>query len=271
MQGESASAGELGILRAALPLIEPYPLGVRAIERVIPGTAFFPGGDGLWKEEGPVPFPFGGVMVVGHNFDTVKGYSVSLKKGKENMHGPTWGRTLMLLQASGIDPRACFFTNFFMGLIAGDKATGTFPGQKEVDFVRRCQQYFLLQTTLMNPRMIITLGLHVPALIAPLSPDLTAWNGLRTIADLDRDPFVVSARFGAEAIPATVVGLLHPSLAGSNLRHRVGYDIYEDRVEHVILGDAVSGMLRQEDRPRPQWANPRFDLHWEGPKPKVRE
>jgi hypothetical protein len=45
----------------------PYPPGVVPVTQRIPGTAFFPGGYGLWSGEQDnevvSPFPFKGIMV----------------------------------------------------------------------------------------------------------------------------------------------------------------------------------------------------------------
>lgn len=252
----------LDSLRAALPLVEPYPEGVLPIPEFIPGTAFFPGGDGVWKEEGPVPFPVDGVMVVGHNFDSVKGYKDSHKKGKENLNGSTWGRTRLLLSRSGIDPKGCFFTNFYMGLIDGDKAMGPFPGRTDKEFVRRCQQFFLLQVALLQPRLIIVYGLQVPPLLAPLSPQLEKWKNLKSVADLDRVGVVGHVQFGSGHTYATVVGLIHPSMAASNLRFRENFDQLQGHVEENILMSVVSSVLSDKSRPKPTWATP--FMHWEG-------
>jgi hypothetical protein len=39
-------------LRSKLWMVEPYPKGMKAIPQPIAGTAFFPGGTGIWKEVG---------------------------------------------------------------------------------------------------------------------------------------------------------------------------------------------------------------------------
>ena len=61
-----------------------YPAGVVAVPQPIPGTAFFPGGYGLWRPDAsePLPpFPKRGVMVLGHDFDSQSGYRESLARG----------------------------------------------------------------------------------------------------------------------------------------------------------------------------------------------
>jgi hypothetical protein len=63
-----------------------YPDHVLQIPGRINGTGFFPGGSGLYLEERNrdlVEFPFGGVMILGHNFDSESGFKKSLKRGRK--------------------------------------------------------------------------------------------------------------------------------------------------------------------------------------------
>ena len=60
-----------------LPLLKPYPAGMAPVLTRIEGTAFFPGGWGLWDTSPNVPLPpmpVGGIMVVGQDYHTVSGY-----------------------------------------------------------------------------------------------------------------------------------------------------------------------------------------------------
>jgi hypothetical protein len=65
------------------------------VDRLIEGTAFFPGGTGLWRGDrygGPIPefFPERPVMFLGHNFDSKK-HTVKHCKIREklaNLFGP---------------------------------------------------------------------------------------------------------------------------------------------------------------------------------------
>ena len=229
-------------LRSAMAKLEPYPDGVLPIPEIIPGTAFFPGGDGLWKQDRVGSIKENGVMILGHNFDSEKGYERSRRNRTENINGPTWSRTLHLLKAVHIDPQHCFFTNLYMGLIVGNRSRGRFPGEVDRDFVRRCQELFLSQVALLKPAMIITLGLPVPRLIAPLAKELKAWEELSSIKDLNASPFFTGVKFSDQLAPCTVVGVIHPCYAERNIRHRV-YDGYTGPdVEELILRDAVAAM-----------------------------
>ena len=65
-------------LWSGLSAVEPYPDKVVAVPKQIPGTSFFPGGSGLWRESTDrIPqFPVGGVMVLGQDFDTYAGVTI---------------------------------------------------------------------------------------------------------------------------------------------------------------------------------------------------
>ena len=102
-----------------------YPTHVLQIPRLINGTAFFPGGSGLYLKERDrniVEFPFGGVMVLGHNFDSESGFRKSIERGEEILTTGTWGPILALLQEASIPVGQCFFTNAFMGLCEEDNS-----------------------------------------------------------------------------------------------------------------------------------------------------
>src|SRR5690242_16233098 len=84
-----------------------YPNGVKRIPKPIVGTAFFPGGYGLWNPKGqrPLPdFPVGGVMVLGHDFHSEAGYLESLRRGFESKTQPTWAALIKLLARAQIQP-----------------------------------------------------------------------------------------------------------------------------------------------------------------------
>ena len=54
-----------------------------------------------------------------------------------------------------------------MGLRAGSTNTVRFPGAKDEGFVERCRSFLAEQIRAQRPRVILTLGSHVPAFIAP--------------------------------------------------------------------------------------------------------
>lgn len=205
----------------ALPANEEHPDGVLPVPTAIQGTAFFPGGHGLWMEDGEPTFPVGGIMVLGHDFHSVTEYVRSRERGKEDLNAPTWRNLRRLLVEAEVLPQQCFFTNFFMGLRDGEVTTGPFPGRKKPDFVKRCSDFFLHQLSIQRPRALVVLGSEVPSLIAPLAPQLKPWRNAR-LSDIDRAGAtrIEGVEFAADLPPCTVVSLVHPSLRLVNLKNR---------------------------------------------------
>ncbi len=217
------------------------------------GTAFFPGGMGLWHTSSagvPPPMPVGGVMVLGHDFYSEAGYRRFLANRGESTKGPTWRNLLALLDRVAVGPEQCFFTNAYMGLRAGSQNTGRFPGARDHGFVERCRMFLGAQIRAQKPRLIITLGSHVPAVLAPLSEDLAPWRGRASLKALDATgyPLIPSARFpSTPGLRATVAALVHPSIRWASVLGRRYGDLKGDAAEVAILRDAIrsSGMAER--------------------------
>src|SRR5690242_6997137 len=135
MPSERTSAEVIDeLLRAMRETVTEYHPDVERtsedIEGLIQGTACFPGGAGVWSggmNGGPLPefFPEHPVMFVGHNFDSWRGYALSLERRGE-LDGDFWTRLLRMLEAASLKPESCFFTNVLMGLKPG-RAEGPMP------------------------------------------------------------------------------------------------------------------------------------------------
>ena len=224
-----------------------YPDGVVCVPTPIPGRAFFPGGFGLWNAApgSPLPdFPVAGVMVLGHDFHSEKGYRDSLAGGCESLSQPTWRNLCALLDAAEIPHHRCFFTNFFMGLRAGRATTGKFPAAGNADFVAHCRAFFLKQFRAQRPSLVLTLGIHTPHAIAALAPRLRGWAvspGLKRLDDAG--PVQHAVEFdGAPGIATTVVALTHPSLRPASVRHRRYKGQVGNQAELAMLHDAQTAI-----------------------------
>lgn len=126
----------------------------------IDGTAFFPGGVGLWRGrepfgELPTHFPQSPVMLIGHNFDSVAGYEKSLKRGIERLGSPTWRYLLAYLEEARVPPDDCFFTNALMGL-QPVSARGKFAVSDE--FREESRRFLEWQIAFIVPRLVVVLG-----------------------------------------------------------------------------------------------------------------
>jgi len=223
---------------------EGYPPGVVPVPTPIPGLAFFPGGYGLWGSaaDRPLPpLPENGVMVLGHDFHSETGYAKSRQLGGEPETMPTWRNMLDLLKEVGISPENCFFTNIYMGLRAGSATTGVFPGATNTEYVKHCKQFFIDQLRMQRPKLILTLGIHVPPIIGSLSPQLTTWsqgNGLRHLDEAG--PVQTKVKFeGIDDYATTVVALIHPCLRHASLRHRSYLGEVKHAAEIRMIRDAI--------------------------------
>ncbi|HWH08124.1 MAG TPA: hypothetical protein VNX21_02925 [Candidatus Thermoplasmatota archaeon] len=229
-------------LFARVAACAPWPRGVRAVPEQVRGPGFFPAASGLYATPGaPLPpFPFGGVMVLGHNVDNVTGYAATRERGGEDLDGPTWRNLVALLRRAGISPESCFFTNFFMGLMESESAVGAFPGRADAAFVERCRRFFLEQVAFQEPRAVLVLGREVPPLLAPLSPDLAPWRAARTLGDVDAaGAALLTTRFAGRESPVPFAVLTHPSLRAANVRRRCFEDAEGDAAEMRLLARCV--------------------------------
>lgn len=225
---------------------ESYPNGVVRISRRITGTAFFPGGFGLWNtqpDEPLPPMPVGGVMVVGHNFDSEAGFEHSFIHAGENLKGPTWKNLLAFLKQVEIFPERCFFTNAYVGLQPGDHAIGPFPGKQDPEFVCWCQNFLLEQIKLMQPQLILSLGAYVPPFLAPLSSELRrVWSGVKRLTTLDEQEaaLVYPSTFEGVLRPTAVVALTHPAYRPVNVKYRRYRNLKGEAAEQALVKDALT-------------------------------
>ncbi|MEO7000431.1 MAG: hypothetical protein ABI068_01325 [Ktedonobacterales bacterium] len=223
-----------------------FPEGVVKPTGRIGGTAFFPGGAGLFDatlSEPLPPMPVGGILVIGYNFDSEAGFMRSLERSTENLNGPTWRPLLVLLDRVGIDKHVCFFTNAYMGLKAGRVATGEFPGARDADFVQRCRAFMLEQLRVTQPRLILSLGTHVPAFLAPLSPALNpTWSNVTSLLQLDTQnaALVPHVQFPSVTHDVTVAAITHPSRRHINVTRRLYKGHQGDDAEALLLRDALA-------------------------------
>ena len=240
------------LLHEAMSEIVPPEIYLRGVIPIptpkIAGTAFFPGGSGLYLEgdgQSKVEFPLHGAMVLGHNFDSEAGFGESVNRGKEKLSTGTWGRLLKLLAGAEVPVARCFFTNAFMGLCEGDDSFD-YSGRAHGAFRTACSAFLRAQIEFQRPRLILTLGCHVPPILAELSHELSVW--LRTdlrLDDLDATPLIPNAGFQLSSgwiHRAVVVPLAHPSMPNGSRRKPSGYSPgWKGEMEVIRAGWGESG------------------------------
>ena len=140
--------------------VRSYGAGAIEVGNQVDGTAFFPGGTGLWRgleAYGKLPdeFPEAPIMFLGHNFDSVKGHKDSCTRGIERMNTGTWHFLIRYLAAAELDPAGGFYTNAFVGL-QPKNANGTLYANEE--FYQECRAFLIEQISIVRPRLIVALG-----------------------------------------------------------------------------------------------------------------
>ncbi len=171
-----------------MQLISSYPPEVgrteKKVDDLIKGTAFFPGGTGLWRGEkpnGPLPeyFPQAPIMFVAHNFGNKAVYERAVKKEGEAQYF-FWQNLLGYLQHADVSPEHCFFTNALMGIKPGP-ATGDMPAAN--GYEDQCQRFLRFQIKTISPSHIFALGsaakkqlsaigFNIPSLLHPSAREL---------------------------------------------------------------------------------------------------
>lgn len=162
---------------AILQDFDGYPPDVTPVPELLPGTAAFAASAGLVREAGThrlPPFPYGGLMVVGHNLDNRAGYERRRALGTSHgdlVPGPpmsTWQGLYKLLDNAGVPRHMLFFTNVFVGLKEG-KPTGRFSAYPAPEFRSWCAEFLGHQVRTMRPRAVLILGGHACRAIAGLA------------------------------------------------------------------------------------------------------
>lgn len=230
-----------GIAAAAQHLAMPD--GVRNISQEIPGPAFFPGGRGLVDANlhvGTV-LPIEGVMVLGHNFGKQRDYDDAKRRGGEVQSNATWRRMRELFCEAGIGLEECFFTNALIGLLAKGANRGRHPNHDDPCFQSACRDLLQRQIYLQQPRLVLSLGRHVPSIMTSLSPNLAAWTGHEKFASLDKAGPVCRATFGTHE--TAIVALVHPSYRHltAHCRRYLHYTGHKAELEMIREGRRIAG------------------------------
>lgn len=141
-------------------IVVSYPPHIHRIEApFIVGTAFFPGGCGLWCglehfAAAPTLFPETPVMFVAHNHASANAFKVLRAKGGEG--GFWWRDTVIpLIRGAGLDPARAFFTNALMGLKDGP-SLGKMNAPRQ--FESECSLFLQEQIRIVQPSAIVAFG-----------------------------------------------------------------------------------------------------------------
>jgi hypothetical protein len=227
------------------PIQEPFPY--------LKGTAFFPGGYGVWRADPTMlapSIPVGGTLFVGHNFDGTESKAKSDNRAGriDELDSETWQGMFTILGdlRLKLEYDRCFFTNALMGERIGE-ASGAVRVGRGVDgrrYLRQCEAFLRLQIRWTKPRVLVVLGAHTIDRFRAISRDLhTAWRGLGSLVKID----AAAASIIGTTIDrhyCTVVIIPHP-VAWPN---RKGYDVGADRISKLRSAFRHAG-AREEAAP----------------------
>lgn len=161
-----------------MPPDSVYPACTAPLHPFLRGRAFFPGGSGL---SGGINQPLAKhpIMIVGQDFDTLSAVDTS-RAGSEidESQVSTWHNLLCkMLHPNGVDPTSCFFTNAVLGARRSGTNSDPNPALNDDRFMDACKIFMLKKIKMMQPSVIIALGIKPAALLARwllVAPDLRA-------------------------------------------------------------------------------------------------
>ncbi len=140
----------------------PYPGGMTSFPFRLKGQGFFPGGDGLWRDEGHISKPssgsvgLSGIMFLGNDFGTLASYKKLQVNGFENV--PTWRHIKKRAIAAQLPAGALFFTNTILGLREEGTALTKQSWKKMPKFAEFCGEFLRFQLQTVKPRLVVVMG-----------------------------------------------------------------------------------------------------------------
>jgi len=141
-----------------------YPTGMCRFPFRLTGQGFFPGGDGMWRNDDELSLekngalPQGGVLFLGNDFGILDSYKRLEKKGFENV--PTWRHIKLRVKSADIPSELTFFTNAIMGLRVDGKALTQRSWRSMRDFPQFCEEFLDFQLAALRPNLTVVMGPH---------------------------------------------------------------------------------------------------------------
>jgi len=200
------------------------PTGTHHLPAVggLPGPAFFPEGMGLSH---PIPSDDRrpAIMAVGHNFGCAAYREEIISAGREDDKA-TWRNLDRLLVNAGANPSQCFRTNWFIGLLPGEKQIGRFLHKPDPSYEGACRRLLIRQIKYLRPTAILLLGPEVAGRAYQIIPALEPWSGADNWISIDRSsigPCLRDVEIPAANLRTNVAALLHPSFGAANQSRRM--------------------------------------------------
>ncbi|MFA9213054.1 MAG: uracil-DNA glycosylase family protein [Candidatus Methylacidiphilales bacterium] len=191
------------------------------------GTAFFPAGHGVYKENNETIKSHYPIMVVGQDYDNEENfYKVQKLPNQSELDNKntTWRNLIKILGEDIV--KKSFFTNAIMGLRVGStKNTGVSVAFKKgnENFLQENIDFFKEQVRIVKPSVIICLGAQMPKFIGKcfpaVFPDLSKINSFK---QLDASEFKDQNELLLDDKSIKIIFITHPSLYYVNASKRMG-------------------------------------------------
>lgn len=194
-----------------------YPPGIHPVDTTrfeLEGLGFFPAGVGRYAAPGRSAchdLALGGLFVLGNNFGS-RGYLdrlLGMELPSECEQGDTWGPLLSQLREAKVALDSCFFSNSYLGYLAGSSNMAAFPTLGS--FTSQCAKFLKMELEQLRPRVVIALGAPARKLLAhkEVNLDLMTWQK-NSLEVLDRrNQAFREVNFAG--VTFTVIAWVHPS------------------------------------------------------------
>lgn len=205
----------------------------------LPGPAFFPEGAGLSHPLSTTSINLK-IMAIGHNFGCAD-YRKEIERAGREDDKATWRNLDGLLHNAGSSPSHCFRTNWFIGLLPGNKQTGTFLRRADHDYEQACRSLLLKQIQVIRPSVVLLLGPEVASRAYQIIPALAPWRNAEKWIEIDRSSIGHSPRnveVPSAELRINVAALLHPSFGAANQGRRMK-NMLEPATEVEIIRNAL--------------------------------
>jgi len=139
-----------------------YPGGMCPFPFRLKGQGFFPGGDGLWRDDSDLSAAKdgkllqGGVVFLANDFGVLSSFQRLEERSFENV--PTWRNIKHRAVGAGIPVASTFFTNAIMGLRVDGTALTPKSWQKMGRFSEFCGEFLDFQLDILKPRLTVIMG-----------------------------------------------------------------------------------------------------------------
>lgn len=171
--------------------VKSYPKEIVPVpEERLNGTAFFPAGDGIYKEGNWQPSEQYPIMVLGQDYDNCFNFKKVRKSDAQSEianKNPSWNNLEKIMIN---DLEKCFFTNAIMGLRINDtKNTGRSKAfsQKSDVFLKQNQEFFKIQLEVAKPDLVIGLGRFMPKFISGCFKEFSELANVESFKRFDSD------------------------------------------------------------------------------------